>query len=281
MNIMRRLTYRSNLPTLARSLHLTDSLKKWYYRWVVSSEGVFRTRVNGIDVRFYAHTPEELRVIEGNFLLEKDFLDVLVANLGRGDVFYDVGSQIGLFTVPVSKVVGEEGRVIAFEPEHKAYDGLLAHLGLNGLLNVRVFKKGLGDKNYSGRLFVGGAACPSLVVHEGDSEQQRAAEEVDVVQGDWLVRTEGLPIPRALKIDVEGFEYSVLRGLQQTLAHPGCKLLCCEIHPPFLPAGVDVAVIVEFVRTLGFTHIDISPPHPRWISIHMVAAKRESSHETR
>jgi FkbM family methyltransferase len=281
MNALRRLTYRSDLQTLARSLHLTEPLRKWYYRWAVSSEGVFRTRVNGIDVQLYTHTPEELRTIEGNFLLEKDFLVGLVANLGPGDVFYDVGSQIGQFVIPLAKVVGNQGQVIAFEPENSAYDRLIAHVGLNGLPNVRAFKQGLGDKNYSGRLFVGGAACPSLVLREGDAEQQRAAQAADIVQGDWLVRTEGLPIPRAVKIDVEGYEYSVLCGLQQTLAHPACKLLCCEIHPSFLPAGVDVTVIVEFVKSLGFTRIDTSPPHPRWPSLHMVAAKRESTHETR
>lgn len=280
MNWLRRLSYRSSLQTLARSLHLTESLRKWYYRWAVSSEGVFRAKVDGIDVRLYAHTPEELRAIEGNLSLEKDFLDVLVANLGPGDVFYDVGSHIGQFTIPMSKVVGGEGQVIAFEPENGAYGRLIAHLDLNGRSNVRVFKKALGDENALGRLFVGGV-CPSLLWHLGDTEQQSASEAVEIVQGDWLVRTEGLPIPRALKIDVEGYEYSVLRGLQRTLAHPACELLCCEIHPSFLPAEVDVTVIVEFVKSLGFAHIDISPPPPRYTSIHMVAAKRETSHETR
>ena len=272
MNGLRRLSYRSSLLTLARSLHFTESLRKWYYRWAVSSEGVLRTRVNGIAVRFYAHTPEELRGVEGRFLLEKDFLDVLVANLGPGDVFFDVGSHIGQFAIPLAKVVGNQGQVVAFEPEAQAYQRLLDHLELNTLSNVRIFRQALGDQNAAGRLFVGGGACPSLVAHEGDSEQQRAAEAVDIVQGDWLVRTEGLSIPRAVKIDVEGYEYSVLRGLQQTLAHPACELLCCEIHPSFLPAEVDVATIVEFVKSLGFTHIDMPL---RWTQIHMIAYKGE------
>jgi len=268
--MLRRLSYRSSLLTLARSLHFTESLRKWYYRWAVSSEGVFRTRVNGIAVRLYAHTPEELRGVEGRFLLEKDFLDVLVANLGPGDVFFDVGSHIGQFAIPLAKVVGNQGQVVAFEPEAQAYQRLLDHLELNTLSNVRIFRQALGDQNAAGRLFVGGGACPSLVAHEGDSEQQRAAEAVDIVQGDWLVRTEGLSIPRAVKIDVEGYEYSVLRGLQQTLAHPACELLCCEIHPGLLPPEVKPEAVTVLISSLGFTHIE---SFPREAEIHVLASK--------
>jgi FkbM family methyltransferase len=278
MNALRRLTYRSDLLALARFLHLTPLLRKCYYRWTTSWHKTFHSRICGTDVRFYAHTPKELRGIEGDFLLEKDFLDVLFANLGPGDVFYDVGSHIGLFTIPVAKLVGKEGQVIAFEPESQAYDKLLTHLELNGLSNVRVFKKALGDQNSQGRLFVEGRPSPSLLPRLGDTEQQSGAEEVDIVQGDWLVRTEGLPIPRAVKIDVEGYEYSVLRGLQRTLAQPQCHLLCVEIHPSFLPDGVTVHAILAFVKSLGFSRIDTPP---RYTQIHMVAAKRETSHETR
>lgn len=278
MNTFRRLAYRSDLRRLARFLHLTEILKKCYYRWVVSSESVFRTRVEGIDCRFYAHSPAELQGIETSFmglLSEKDFLEALIANLRPGDVFYNVGSHVGKFTIPISKVVGEKGQVIAFEPEPGFYNRLLANLELNALSNVRVFKKALGDENCPGRLFVGGSACPSLLAHEGNAEQQSASEDVDIVQGDWVVRTEGLPIPRAVKIDVEGYEFSVLRGLEHTLAHPACELLCCEIHSPSevftsLPPGVTLQMIVEFVKSAGFSHLCL---RPRGDQIHMIARK--------
>ena len=202
---------------------------------------------------------------------------MLISTLRPGDVFFDVGSSIGQFTIPMSKVVGEEGQVIAFEPEAQAYQRLLDHLELNRLSNVRIFRQALGDQNAAARLFVGGGVCPSLVAHENDSEQQNATEAVEIVPGDWLRENENLPIPCAVKIDVEGYEFSVLRGLQRTLAHPACKLLCCEIHPSFLPAEVDVTVIVEFVKSLGFTHIDMPL---RWTQIHMIAHKERAGYAT-
>jgi FkbM family methyltransferase len=229
----------------------------------------------GIDVEFFASTPVELRGVEGALVAEQDFLGVLISTLRPGDTFMDVGSHIGLFAIPLARVVGEQGQVIAFEPEARAYERLLGHLELNGLSNVRVFRQALGDDDATGRLFVGGEACPSLLAHSGDAEQQTASEDVEVVRGDWLRENENLPVPRAVKIDVEGYEYAVLRGLERTLAEPACELLCVEIHPSFLPAPVTVETILKFVKNCGFTRLDLPP---RWTQIHMVARKSVPAH---
>jgi FkbM family methyltransferase len=229
----------------------------------------------GIDVKFFVSTPEELRGLEGALVAEQDFLAVLISTLRPGDTFLDIGSHIGEFAIPLARVVGDQGQVIAFEPETWAYKRLLGHLELNGLSNVRVFRQALGDKSATGRLFVGGAACPSLLLHPGDGEQQNASEDVEVMRGDWLRENKNLPVPRAVKIDVEGYEYSVLRGLQQTLAEPACELLCVEIHPSFLPPQVTVETILGFVKDCGFMRLDLSP---RWTQIHMVARKSIPAH---
>jgi FkbM family methyltransferase len=237
----------------------------------VARGGILHANIVGVEVQLRARTPPELRGIEGAILVtERDFLHVLISTLQPGDVFYDVGSHIGQFAIPLAKVVGDQGQVIAFEPETQAYRRLLDHLELNRLSNVRVFRQALGEENAAGRLFVGGTACPSLLAHSGDAEQQSALEAVEIVRGDWLREKESLPIPRAVKIDVEGYEYSVLRGLQRTLAQPQCHLLCVEIHPSFLPDGVTVDVILAFVKSLGFSRIDTPP---RLTEIHMVAHK--------
>jgi FkbM family methyltransferase len=211
-----------------------------------------------------------LRAVEEGFLREQDFLRVLISTLRSGDVFLDVGASIGLLSIPIAKVVGERGQVIAFEPEPQAYKKLLNHLQLNGLSNVRVLRKALGEQSAQGRLFVGGSACPSLVAHIGDPGQQSISEDIDVVQGDLFFHAEGLAPPCAVKIDVEGYEYSVLRGLERTLAHPACELVCCEIHPSFLPPDVTVEAIVELVRSAGFSRIDLPLS---WGQIHMIARK--------
>lgn len=226
--------------------------------------------MRGINVQFFAHTPLELRGLEYRLSLESDFLKVLTCVLGSGDVFLDVGSHIGQFIIPLAKLVGEKGQVIAFEPDNEAFARLQEHLKLNEVSNVRTFKKALGEQNSTGRLFVGGTPCPSLLPHRGDAEQQGAVQDVDIVQGDWFRESERLPTPRAVKIDVEGYESAVLCGLKRTLAHPACELLCVEIHPTFLPPEVTVEALLKFVKSRGFTRLEA---HPRQTEIHVIATK--------
>ncbi len=230
--------------------------------------------LHGTVVRFSASTPTELYDLEENLrdevLPSCTFMDALAATLRCGDTFYDIGSHIGQFVLPMAKVVGEEGSVIAFEPESAAYARLVLHLGLNGLSNVRVFRKALGDKNFLAQLVATGFSCPFLLPHGTQPESHLTRETVEVVRGDWLVRTEALPIPRAVKIDVEGYEYFVLRGLERTLAHPACELLCCEMHPLLLPPEVSPEKIIGLVESLGFNRIR---SRPRRAEIHLIAEK--------
>jgi len=104
MNALRRLAYRSDLLALARFLRLTDVLRESYYRWAVSPGNILRASLGGIGVQFRACTPAELRAVEGTLVAEQDFMRVLISTLRPGDVFFDVGSHIGQFTIPMSKL---------------------------------------------------------------------------------------------------------------------------------------------------------------------------------
>lgn len=291
MNRIKRLTHLGEIRALARFLHLSHFFELCYYRWV-SPHRTVQLAVLGVEAKFYVPDPRVLRVVEGNLLREDDFLRVLIPSLHARDVFWDIGSQFGQFAVLLATVVGPSGQVVAFEPERQSYSLLKANLELNGLRNVRAFNSALGDHNDRGCLFTN-KRCPSLVPDLSapalDSQPKAekllnteaatlasfdapdgATQTVDVVEGDWIRESEQLPIPRALKIDVEGYEYFVLKGLQRTLAHPACELLCCEIHPALCPAGAKTDAVTALVKSLGFTSLDIVP---RWGQLYMTARK--------
>ena len=84
---------------------------------------------------------------------------------------------------------------------------------------------------------------------------------MEIAQGDELAAAEKLPTPRVVKIDVEGYEHAVIQGLRHTLSDPVCEMICCEIHPSMLPAGVTPDAVLDLVERLGFKQIQ---QFPRW-----------------
>ena len=275
MNALRRLSYRSEVVALARSLHLSGLLKGLYFRWTAPPDRVFRTKIFGIETLFYGKTPGEWRMLESLPVGEEDFLSALTSTLRPGDVFYDVGSNIGEFVLVLARVVGKQGQVIAFEPESDNYQRLREHITLNELTNVRAFRKALGEMTGKLKLIVEGFRNTQSRLVNSDMATDGDAREVEVLSGDEIRKAENLPLPQAVKIDVEGFEYSVLKGLRNSLGDPSCRLLCCEVHPTRLPAPIQSEQVLEFIGVLGFSKIERLQ---RGTQLHLICRKRETKH---
>ncbi|MGA3324955.1 MAG: FkbM family methyltransferase [Terriglobia bacterium] len=258
MHPLKRLSYRGEVSHLAGMLGLRKVLRRWYYHWARPAGGVLPVEMGGISSRFYVRNYRELRILEAVEIGERAVLDLMINFLKAGDVVFDIGANIGLYSVLLAKVVGERGKVIAFEPEKQSYLHLLDNLNLNGLTGVRCVQKALGEEPGEGKLFVrDGVTCPRLMSPpQSGGTGQVTCETVEVEKGDSLVAEEKLPLPRAVKIDVEGHEWAVIQGLRHTLAQPSCKLVCCEIHPHLLPASVRAESILELLKSLGFARID-------------------------
>jgi len=259
VNLLKRLTYRPELKGVARVLHLRRVLRKWYWWWARPPDGILRIQIGQISAQFYVRTPGELRNLDpaGAAQQEWEILQLLISTLCPGDIAYDVGSNVGLYAVLLARVVGERGQVIAFEPESESYAHLQANLKLNGLTNVRAFRKALGERSGEGKLYQGEENADSSLVGP-PAGRDMGHQLVEVVEGDDFVHAEGLPVPRVVKIDVEGYEYGVLWGLRETLAHPTCELVCCEIHPHLLPREVKPEAILNLLESLGFTRATTS-----------------------
>lgn len=283
MRALRRSTYNPRLLAVARFLHLSNRLRRSYQCLTGRNDKVLEVRAGKIDVLFISRSALEYRWLESFFVgFESDFLDVLSSSLREGDVFLDVGSSVGHFTVPMAKLVGTSGMAIAVEPEAGASAQLEANLGLNGFSNVRILKMALGDERAEAALSWERGSCPSLLrgstqhpepVSTSARDGASGLQFVRVEVGDQVMARERLPIPQAVKIDVEGYELQVIRGLSRTLGNAGCRLLCCEIHPSFLPVGATPQQVVDAVKLLGFA--DVALKH-RLGEIHMVARKTQS-----
>lgn len=212
--------------------------------------------VGGINGKFRVRTPWELRSLEaaGEFGRELHIIEALLATIRPGDAVYDIGSNFGAYTILLARAVGPTGTVVAFEPEDQSYDHLQDNLKLNSLENVRSFRLALGDHQGQAKLFVGHTGSSSLV---RPTQAGQADTAVKVIEGDRLAAEENLPLPRVVKIDVEGFEGAVIKGLEHTLVQPGCEMVCCEVHPQLMPEGQKPEDILDLLRSFGFHRIEI------------------------
>ena len=271
MNLLLRLSYSPVVRRISRTLHLSNLLETAYYWWVTSPYGVYEFHILGLSYKIRLDRKGELRDRQWNYEQrgERDFLTALKTHLHPGDTVLDVGAFVGEFTLPLAKIVGEQGRVLSFEPGEGTCKKLLDNIKLNGLNNVQVFRKALGEEDSVATLFSGGFKCPSIVPPDEDADYRSVSENIEIMRGDTFLASEKLPMPHAIKIDVEGFEYAVLQGLRGTLANPTCRLVCLEIHPLLLPSGVSAEAITGLLRSSGFE----SAIEKRGEELHVMALK--------
>jgi len=271
MGSVTRAVVRYQLARLAGRVGLRGALRRLYRYCLAPSGGQHGLCVGGQTARFYVYSKSNIRALE-SLGGERPTLEFLLAKLKPGDTVYDVGAATGLYTILLAKAVGDSGQVVAFEPEDHTYERLCEHLRLNHLKNVRAFRFALGDAEGSVLISVGGVAGSSRIIGPADWEKGGPVECIRVAEGDKFVQAERLPVPRAVKIDVEGYEFAVISGLRRTLVQPQCEAVCCEVHPDLLPASTTPEKVLDLLRSLGFGQIEV---HPREKDLHAWAVKAE------
>ncbi len=259
VGILSRISYHPGLVRMVHRVGLRRPLSAAYFWWHRPADGVARVDTSGVTGAFYVQTSWQLRWLE-SINAGRDLDPDLLAMLDfvrPGDVVFDIGANLGVFAVLLAKRVSGSGRVVAFEPQRRVFDHLERNVALNRLANVSTARVALGHVAGHADMSLANENVLSSLRHKSD--RHTARERVEVVVGDEYRTRTGLPVPRAVKIDVEGAEYSVIRGLRKTLADPRCELLCCEIHPPLLPPSVGEREILGLIGDLGFRTVTVHP----------------------
>jgi FkbM family methyltransferase len=146
---------------------------------------------------------------------EIDATATLLRLLRRGDCFIDVGANLGFLVLTASKLVGCQGKILAFEPNNGLADRMNQTLLNTKIGNVSVNRFALGDEEGEATLHVGN--------HSGTASLRNSTasgQKVEVACGDRFTNELTADTWTLVKLDVEGYELRVLRGFQSLIKRP-------------------------------------------------------------
>lgn len=146
----------------------------------------------------------------------------------KGDAVFDIGAHLGFYTLLLSELVGETGKVFAFEPNHELLPSL--RKTLKPLANVELQTIALSDRNGNVNLFVPeDASMASLVDWTQGTAGNVHAISCEMRCIDDLVESGKLPVPQFIKCDVEGAELSIFTGGVKTLNRTDAPIIMFEV----------------------------------------------------
>jgi FkbM family methyltransferase len=173
--------------------------------------------------------------------------EALAGRLKAGDVFYDIGANVGVYTVLGCRRVGPSGHVVAFEPFPSSAEATHLNCARNGLTNVTIVQAAVAERSGEILLHIGGASVVNRIDNRAGGPVGETLS-VPMVSIDDFVRQRGARLPDVVMIDVEQAEVRVLEGMRETIekARP---ILFIEVHW----LGTDFTGFVkEKILSLGY-----------------------------
>lgn len=159
-----------------------------------------------------------------NRVHEKSTTELFKQTVKEGDTVVDLGANIGYFTLLAAKLVGEKGKVFAFEPEPKNYNYLLKNIAINNYKNVVALQKAVSDKNGKTKLYICDYDSGHHTINRpGGLEAYSRGREIKIEEIDIeTIRLDEFfkgkeELIDVIKMDVEGAEALVLAGMDNIL----------------------------------------------------------------
>lgn len=148
----------------------------------------------------------------------------------EGDVVVDIGANIGYYALMEAKMVKPAGKVYAIEPLPCAMEILKYNIELNKYSNIEVFQLAIGEENGRTSMCVCPAWNSSSVILPYNTNLQAVADkiDVDIITLDDFLKDKRFP--NLIRMDVEGFEYHIIRGMKSILESGKPLKLFIELH---------------------------------------------------
>lgn len=226
------------------------------YNWIGDSKLIISSGMTGATGNIYVG------------LMEYEDMSFLLHYLHEDDLFFDIGANVGVYTVLASKV--KHANTVCIEPLPVTYEKLRDNIQINRLNNVTSLNIGLSYEK-SKLHFTTDKDTMNGVAIASDVNNQ---EEVDVDTLDNIGKLYG--VPRVIKIDVEGFEANVLKGAHKVLQDEKLEVIIIELNGSGIKYGFSDDKIHNDLKKLGFNSFKYVPLKRKLIKLE----KHGTTHNT-
>ena len=175
-------------------------------------------------------------------------MEIIKENVKSGDSVIDVGANLGFFTLPLSRFVGDKGRVFSFEPEPENFRALEKNILINKLQNVTLENLAISNENGTTKLFISEDHGAHTIFEQTSHKVTGKSIDTHTIRLDDYFLEKSIDEISFIKIDVEGVEFEVLKGMKNLLEkNTHINLLIEFIPKQLLDFGTDPNELLDFL----------------------------------
>ncbi len=241
------------IPSPVKSLvwDLIQSLREFRWRFIGNQQMACGAGPSAFFIGVMS--PVERYRAESFLEKEPETLEWIRKCLQPGDVFLDIGANVGIYSLFAAKVQ-PKAQVLAFEPESQNYARLCLNIHRNGFENILPFPLAFSDQTKPSSFFVSDLTPGSSFHNVGQpsSFSTQGTKKIPFIQGTYCITLDqwfgrnSSPFPSLIKLDVDGLEENILAGGMGVLSDPRLRSILVEVsdapgEPSKIPAILEKA----------------------------------------
>ncbi|SDM88294.1 methyltransferase, FkbM family [Daejeonella rubra] len=218
--------------------------------------------------KIYAQNPLEEYRADSFFTKEPETV-AWIDSFNSDDIFFDIGANVGIYSLYAT--IRHSCKTYSFEPYHKNYFRLLDNISLNNVQDICLpFLCGLYSQTKIDTFYVSDDRTSSSGHQVGTDVDEHGNKFIAlqkyplfVFALDDFIKLYNIPFPNHIKIDVDGVEDEIIKGMQEILANPSLKSVSIEINN----GSGDRIDVKDIFKNFGFStdnSFNVHPNHSRF-----------------
>jgi len=233
-----------------------------YYRTLVNQWTKFTKicEINGEEVKVEVTNTRDLSRIKAYITKEPETLNWITNFISKGDVFYDIGSNIGLYSIFAAKKHNNKIKIYTFEPESQNFATLNRNIYINQMSEIITsYCLAISNRQEQDKLYIRNNLRSGEAIHgykaayddQGNAFNPIHIQGASSISLDEICYTNKVDFPNHIKIDVDGHEYQIILGAQKTLNDKRLSSICIEITES-LNKTSETNYIYQNIKSAGF-----------------------------